>query len=104
MTNPLGKISFFLGVSIVVFEVVFSVVRTSIIATENFSLVGAIGLVQSIVVGVLAVAAVITGLIALTRVGLPRGFAAAGTALGGMALINVATGLLNSALLQTLSR
>ena len=98
-TNPLGRVAFILGLVIVVLGVVFSVLQAMLIATRNLELIGFLSSANALIVALLAVATVIIGIVALTRPGLPRGFAAAGTALGASALVSVILGTLTALLI-----
>ena len=102
--NVAGRISFVLGVATVALGLVFTVVQATVIAARNVELLGALSAVHIGIVALIAIGAVVTGIIGLTRAGLPRAMAAAGTALGASALVGVFSSLLTPLLLGILDR
>ena len=88
----MGHASLWLGLSIVVVAMVQQIVSMMLPEIlRHFSLpmsqINMIFIPLTVVQGVLGLLAVIFGAISLNRPGLPRGAAAAGTALGGQALL-----------------
>lgn len=100
--SPLGLVSFIAGAVNVLLGTVlsFAVSATIIAAAGDYTAVGMLQLGQTVVSVLLALVAVVTGVIALLRRGAPKGFAAAGTALGGASLFGVLASVAQSALYQ----
>ncbi|MDO9395393.1 MAG: hypothetical protein Q7T71_02465, partial [Herbiconiux sp.] len=72
----------------------------SLITTGDPELFGALNLTSSVLTGLLGAAALIVGLVAISRRGAPKALAAAGIALGGAALVNVFGTILYTAVLN----
>jgi len=84
--NPLGKASFWLGVAVVAAECLRQVGQAVVLATDNYESLTAYYFVTGLVILALAISALVTGIIALLRPGLPRTFAAVGVALGASSI------------------
>ncbi len=95
--NPIGVAGFVVGAVIPLFQLI-TVVATTQLSTDVVSVFAVVGVVKGVVAGVLGVAAVTLGVIGLVLRDRPRGFAAAGTALGASALLGVFGSLLAAAL------
>lgn len=101
VTNPLGRISFFLGVAIVALGLAFTLTQTALLASSSgVPALGALSLAHGVLSLALAITAVVTGTLGLIRPGLPRGFAAAGTALGASTLVGLLSTLLTYVIFQ----
>ena len=101
VTNPLGRISFFLGITIVALGLVFTITQAVLVASSSGApALGALTLAHAVLSLALAITAVVTGTLGLIRPGLPRGLAAAGTALGASTLVGLLSTLLTYAIFQ----
>lgn len=89
--SPLGLVSFIAGVVNVLLGSVlsFAVSATIISAAGDYTAVGVLQVAHSAVSVLLALVAIVTGVIVLLKRGAPKGFAAAGTALGAAELFGL---------------
>ena len=92
--NPLGRVSFWLGIAVVAAEVLRQLGQAFVLGTGNFDSLELYYLVTGLVILAIGVAAVVTGFVALVRPGLPRVFAAVGLALGGASVVSGIAGWL----------
>lgn len=100
--SPLGLVSFIVAIANVVigWGLAFAVSGAIVSAGDSYATIGVLQLVNSVVTVLLALVSIVTGLIALLRRGAPKGFAAAGTALGSVALFGVLMGVAQAAFYQ----
>ncbi|MGA0567432.1 hypothetical protein ACO2Q7_08880 [Rathayibacter sp. KR2-224] len=99
--NTLGVVSFILGLAVVLVSLVQTFSLLIVVRTYNvaYSVISGIGMS---VVGVLGVAALAVGIVALLKRGAPKGFAGAGVALGGQALLFLLVNLVETAVMRAL--
>jgi hypothetical protein len=98
--NPLGLFAAIAGAAGVLLGAFFTLVQAAVAGTGNYSALGAVGGLSTVLTVLLGLAALILGGIALlTRRG-SRVFAAVGVALGASFLISGIVGLLYSLILQ----
>ena len=87
--NPLGFASMVVGAIVPLLGVLFLLIQAAAIRSAEPSALGAISSVGNVLGGLLGVAALVLGLVALTRRGASKTFAAAGVALGASAVVSV---------------
>jgi hypothetical protein len=87
--NPLGLASLLVGAAISLLGLLFLVIQAGLITTADPQSIGAVSAVNGALSGLLAIVAIVLGVIAITRPGLSKTFAAAGIALGAAALVSV---------------
>ncbi|WP_382309920.1 hypothetical protein [Herbiconiux sp. UC225_62] len=85
--NPLGLASLLLGAVGPVLGFLFLFIQAAVFASGAPSDYAAVSLVQTVLVGLTALAAVILGLVAISRPGSPKALASAGLALGAAGLL-----------------
>ncbi len=95
--NPLGLVALIVGAIPSVLGLIFLFAQAALIANGDPYSIGTLSAVASVLNGLLGVAALIIGLIALTRRGQGKALAAAGTALGAAAVVGVLGNLLYAA-------
>ncbi|MCO7273915.1 hypothetical protein [Cellulosimicrobium cellulans] len=102
--SPLAVVAFVLGVATVLVGAVVTLAFPFVLSSSGYSpsSVGVLQLVNGILTGVLALAATVTGAVALVRRLPGTALASAGTALGAAALLSVVLGLVQGALYQVL--
>jgi hypothetical protein len=103
--STLGVISFVTAVVNVLVGAGLSLAISATVlssAGSDYQALAVIQIVQSVLTVLLALTSVITGLVVLLKPGVAKGFAAAGTALGGAALFGVLTGLAQNLVFQFL--
>jgi len=96
----LGVIAFAVGVASVVITRLLGLVTPFLISTAlpmAYELITTLGLVANVLSLVLGIGALVLGLIVLLRRDAPKGFAAAGAALGGAEVLSALIGLGQSA-------
>jgi hypothetical protein len=100
--SPLALVSFIIAIANILIGWVlsFAISGAIVSATDSYATVGVLQLVNSVLTVLLALVSLVTGLIALLKRGAPKGFAAAGTALGGAALFGVLMGVAQAAFYQ----
>ncbi|WP_368497421.1 hypothetical protein [Herbiconiux sp. A18JL235] len=98
--NRLGLVALILGAIPSVLGLIFLLAQAAMIAGGDPYSVGTLSGVAMVLNGLLGLAALIVGLIALTRRGLGKALAAAGTALGAATLVGVLGNLLYAASFQ----
>jgi hypothetical protein len=87
--NPLGLASLLVGAAISLLGLLFLVIQAAVITTADPQALGAVSAVNGVLSALLAIAAIVLGIVAITRRGLSKTFAAAGIALGAAALVSV---------------
>ena len=92
--NPLGLAALVLGAIGPVLGFLFVFIQAAVFASGGGAGLGPISAVQGVLVGLTALAAVILGLVAISRPGSPKALASAGLALGAAGLLSVLSGLL----------
>lgn len=102
--SGLALVSFWAGVATVLVGAVYTLALPVVIRSMSFASMSYVTLQagHGILSVVLALVAVVTGLVVLVRRAPGTGFAAAGTALGAAALLSVVLGLLQGVLLRVL--
>ncbi|MCS5715511.1 hypothetical protein NVV95_13250 [Herbiconiux sp. CPCC 205716] len=100
--NPLGLASLLVGAVIPILGLVHLVVQAAVISTGEPSVLGAVSAVNGVISGLLAIAAIVLGIVAVSRRGLSKTFAAAGIALGAAALVSVIGSLSYGLLIQVM--
>lgn len=98
--NRLGLVALILGAIPSVLGLIFLLAQAAMIAGGDPYAIGTLSGVATVLNGLLGLAALIVGLIALTRRGLGKALAAAGTALGAATLVGVLGNLLYAASFQ----
>lgn len=90
----LGVISFGIGAAAVLLTRLISLVSPLMISVgmPSYSLITGLGIFANAISLLLGIAALALGLVVLLRRGAPKGFAAAGTALGGAEVLNALIG------------
>ncbi|WP_454041778.1 hypothetical protein [Cellulosimicrobium sp. Marseille-Q8652] len=101
--SGLALVSFWAGVATVVVGAVYTLALPVVLRSMSFTSTSYVVLQagHGILSVVLALVAVITGLVVLGRRAPGTGFAAAGTALGAAAILNVVLGLLQGVLIRS---
>ena len=97
--NPLGRVSFWLGIAVVAAEVLRQLGQGLAFASERILSISMYYQVTGFVIFALAISALVTGIMAVVRPGLSRTYAAAGIALGGSSIVTGAAGSLSSLLI-----
>ncbi|MFB2596378.1 hypothetical protein ACEXQE_01155 [Herbiconiux sp. P17] len=87
--NPLGLAAFVLGAIGPVLGFLFLFIQAAVFASGGGGAFAAVSLVQTVLAGLTSLAAVILGLVAISRPGSPKALASAGLALGGAGLLGV---------------
>ena len=99
--NTLGVVSFALGLATVLVSTMQSLVVILLVRFAGsglpYTLVNIIGMS---LVGILGAVALVLGIVALLRRGAPKGFAGAGTALGGQAVFFLLLNLVENAVIS----
>jgi len=98
--NPLGLASLVVGAIDPLLGLVFLFVQAGALRAMSGDVFGAINTVHTVLSALIGIAAVILGIVALSRRGASKTFAAAGIALGAAALIGVLGALIYPALVQ----
>ncbi len=96
----LGLIAFVVGIASVVITRLLGLVAPFLISTAlpmAYELISTLGLVANVLSLVLGIGALVLGLIVLLRRDAPKGFAAAGAALGGAEVFGAFIGLVQTA-------
>ncbi|SIO26731.1 hypothetical protein [Agromyces cerinus] len=91
----LGVIAFIIGAAAVLMTRLLSLIAPLMISTgmpSAYSLISGMGVFANALSLILGIAALVLGLIVLLRRGAPKGFAAAGAALGGAEILNALIG------------
>jgi hypothetical protein len=103
LRSGLALVSFWAGVATVLVGAVYTLALPVVIRSMSFTSTSYVVLQagHGILSVVLALVAVVTGLVVLVRRAPGTGFAAAGTALGAAALVSVVLGLLQGVILRT---
>ncbi|WP_022901155.1 hypothetical protein [Humibacter albus] len=96
--NLLGVVSFVFALATVAFDILRAFGLTFLVRVTPAGLYTVVSWTGTALVAMLALGALIIGILALLRKGAPKGFAAAGTALGAQALLAVLVGLAQTGL------
>lgn len=93
--RALGIVAFVAGVATVLIDALTTLIYPMVLLGSDYNagtsaVVAAVGAASGILNLLLGLVAVVLGIIVLVRRGAPKGFAAAGTALGAAALVHVA--------------
>ena len=90
----LGLIAFIIGAAAVLMTRLLSLVAPLMISAglPSYSLIAGMGIFANALSLILGIAALTLGLVVLLRRGTPKGFAAAGAALGGAEILNALIG------------
>ena len=91
--NPLAMVSFVLGAVAVLLAVVFVFIQAAVFGSGSAAALGMVGLVHGILSGLLGVAAIATGVVALLGNKPRKPLAAAGVALGASEVFATILGL-----------
>jgi hypothetical protein len=92
--NPFGLISLIAGGVLLLWQFVFLFLQAGAYAASSYETLGAIGALNGIVQGILALAALVFGFIGLAQRGKPKVVAGIGTGIGISGLVGVLVGLL----------
>ncbi|MCS5717962.1 hypothetical protein N1027_07410 [Herbiconiux sp. CPCC 205763] len=87
--NPLGLAALILGAIGPVLGFLFVFVQAAVISSGGVGAIAAVSITQSVLVGLTAIAAVILGIVAISRPGSSKAFASAGLALGAAGVLSV---------------
>lgn len=98
--NPMGLASLIVGAVPSVLGIVFLIAQAAVFRSGETEALGAISGLNSVLSAILALAAIVLGIVAVTRRGLSKTLAAAGIALGAATLVSVLSGLIYTAALS----
>jgi hypothetical protein len=102
--NPLGLAALVLGAIGPVLGFLFLFIQASVFANGAAGAYAVVSGVQSVLVGLTALAAVILGLVVISKPGSPKALASAGLALGAASLLGVLGALVYPVVLSVLYR
>lgn len=94
--NPLGRIALILGIVLLVFGFMMMLVQGGLIAAEVYEGLQTASVLNAVVSGLLAAAAVVLGAIGLAQRGRPKALAGIGLGIGVAVLVSVLSGMVYS--------
>lgn len=92
--NPLGLIALIVGIVLLLFGFVMMLVQGGLIAAEVYDALQTASLLNAVVSGILAAAAVVLGAVGLAQRGRPKALAGIGIGIGVAVLVSVLSGML----------
>jgi hypothetical protein len=100
--NLLGLVALIVGVVLLMFGFVMMLVQGGLIAAEVYDALGAVSLLNTVVSGLLAAAAIVLGAVGLAQRGRPKALAGIGLGIGAAVLVSVFSGVLYSVIVSGL--